>query len=165
MARIESTWDEILLRLLARLTAQVSEATDDTAIISSNPDELPPNPGGDYFFVLSPPPSWSFTEQYEGGESEQCQTHTTFIVTVWSTIQRDSVGRAKELFTNADRGLFVAATSVLKAFLGHDLQNADGTDEILNDPIHPSNMSWKRDDRAKASIQIAFDIKFDWDLS
>jgi len=149
MARIATSWENILLRVKLRLISQISEAKQSTCIISDNPDDLPPKPGGKFFFIVSPPPSYAFTEQWEGGEDEQAQVHTTIVVTVHSTAQMDAVGRAEQIFTHASRGLFPMSTKVLKAMLGHDLEDANG-DNILNEPIHPSNCSWRRGDRARS---------------
>lgn len=165
MAKLDGTkWETVIDRIQARITDQLDDATDDNCIISDDPEDLPSEPGGDFFYVVSPPPAHTFTVQFEGGETTQADVRTTVIITAHSIAQQDEPGRAVRWFTDGTYGIFIVTTTLLKALLGHVLLDSDG-DEIMNEPIHPSNISWKKNSRARGSVQIALDINFDWDLT
>ena len=90
------------------------------------------------------------------------------VVTVHSMVLLDESGRDAEFLTHATLGLVAKGTLVMKALAGHDLQDtADTPNEILDQPIFPSDAAVDRSEPAKGKglIQFGFMVVFDWDLS
>lgn len=166
MARNASTLDEILLRVVARLIDQITDATASTCYLSLDPDTLPaPNPG-EIVYVVSPAPSGQFDEaDVDGGGTELSVVYWPLVITIHNTAINDETGHDTEFLTNATRGVVGKTTDVLKALVAHDLQDAS-SNEILAQPLIPSSADVERVRATRrGSIQLAFTMKILWDLS
>lgn len=160
--QVNTTPDEILTRLVARLIDQIPEANESTCYISAKPEELPPNPG-DWILTVSPGQP-GFTETFQGGGQATLETSMTFTITIHGTHQNDEPGHSANFFGHAQRGLFPMFVKVAKALLDHELENEDGV-FCLNESIHPGQGNWVSYDRARNWIQLIVELTFDWDLS
>lgn len=166
MARNASTLDEILLRVVARLIDQITDANASTCYISLDPDVLPaPNPG-EIVYVVSPSPSGQFDESdQDAGGTDLAVVFWPLVITIHNTAINDETGHDTEFLTNASRGVVGKATGVLKALLAHDLQDAS-SNEILAQPLIASDAAVERvKSTRRGSIQFGFSMKILWDLS
>ncbi len=162
MAMIDGLPSVILEAIAARLRSQLSVA-EPLCFISDNPDETPPS-AGEIYYIVSPAPKGTFDSRcFDGGGQGVMTVNTMIIVTVHSSSQRDEPGRAKEMFTHANSGLFLLAKPVLKALAGWAPDAS--SDIIVNQPLFPDNYAWYRPSRDNSSFQVAFHLQFDWDMS
>lgn len=166
MARINSNVDIILQRTVARLIDQIDCATESTCFITDDPDAVNVGLPGDIWYTVSPGVSGSFLDPFfDGGGQEQAMVDTLIAVTIHNIQLHDEVGRGEEFFADDDRGMFDLAKPVLKAIAGYDLQDESGN-EILCQPFFPRDYNVHRDTKQRlGKMQIAFSVKFDWDLS
>ncbi len=166
MARSDSTLDEVLTQVVARLIDQLDDATTSTCYMSLDPDRLPAGNPGDFIYVVTPFPSGTFPWGQDGGGPNQVVCQWPVVVTIHNTAINDEVGREEEWITNTDRGVVIKSTLVLKALVTHDLQDVAAENEILAQPIQVFDGAIdKVQTKRRGSIQFAFLILFDWDLS
>lgn len=168
MARSTTTLAEVLTRIVARIIAQVTDATVSTCYMSLDPMALPaPNPG-DFIYVVSPHTNGQFDDRlFDGAGTSDVHVSWPIVVTIHSTAINDESGRDTEFLTNATRGIVTQAGLILKALAGHDLQESTDTDEILAQPIIPSDAALNRTqpEKGKGFMQFGFMVQFDWDVS
>lgn len=164
-----TTLDIVLTRMVARLIAEIDDATSSTCYISLDPNKLPsPNPG-EFIYVVSPAQSGQFDEgAFDGGGQDSTTTRWPIVVTVHSMAIKDESGHDAEFISNATTGIVAKGTEVLKALAGHDLQDTEvPSQDLLAQPIFPDNAAIDRAEPAKGKglMQFGFMVIFDWNLS
>lgn len=164
MARRDSNPSEILLALKARLIDQVDSANDVTCIINADPDQVPEPMPGEFHYVITPSPSFTFDDaMFTGGGQRQCTTNWIFAVTVHSRNNQDHTGSDEIFITSKEFGVFYRIGEVLKALAEYDLTD-EHDNPILNQPIYPYSGNFHRPTEREGSVQIGFSLQFDWDL-
>lgn len=160
-----STLDNILLRTVARLIDQVTDAGTANTYISTVPQELPPNPA-EFMFEVSPSNNYTFEEGHmTGGGTVMLHCITEIVVTIHVTGQPDQQGRDDHYLTHTDRGVIKQITGVLKALSIHDLQDAAGN-ELLSHPMRPVQGTIPpKDERKRGFVSLFFQCEFDWWMS
>ena len=150
----------VLLAVRQRVIDAIFLATVDNTYISDNPDSFPPSPS-DIVYVVSPSPTGTFdAASFAGGGLAHATINTIVLVTIHSIADHDEAGRAQQIFSHPDRGLFNLARPVWWVLSGHELRNTEG-ELLLDQPIFPGDYNWNRPDRRDNSIQLGFPILFD----
>lgn len=169
MARTDTTLDEILTQVVARLRDQISDANDSTCYLSMDPNDLRAPNSGEFIYVVTPATSGRFDDgAFDGGGQSMTTVNWPIVVTVHSLAMLDETGRDASFITHATLGIVAKGTNILKALAGHDLQDAeDVPSEILDQPIFPSDAALDRSqpEKGKGLMQFGFMVVFDWDLS
>lgn len=158
--------DDILKAIVRRIRDQVQGATESTCFLTDDPETIAAGLPGEIWYTVAPGQVGKFDESmFDGGGIEQAFTTTDVAVTIHNVAINEQIGRGTRLFTDKSKSIYHLATPVLKALAGHELLDEDGT-ALLAQPIFPSDYSVTRDpEKRTASIQLAFSIAFDWDLS
>jgi hypothetical protein len=124
-------------------------------------------PGGDYFVTISVGDG-IFNE----GEQipQQCIENSEFTVSGFTRIKTDSTGHDGYMLTDASRGTLPIKRKILKALVGKDLEDADGT-TFLRQLVFAKRASAPEiveiGDKGVLCgvVRITFGIKYDWNLA
>ena len=164
MAHVSDLPYEIIYDVTNRLRSTLKLAPAN-CFISDHPDDAPPTPSN-VWIVVSPDPGGSFVESHiVGGGQDHCTVETQVVTTIHAANQQDQAGHAKEFFGDRNEGVYVLAKNVLKVLTGYmPGEYADTPIQRLHQPLIPTQYTTQRQ-RPAGSIQIAFKVVFDWDLS
>lgn len=150
---------------LAEATTNIPWVTDGLVIVSDEPNASPAMPQ-DRWIVVTPSPQAQFDPAALGGGSWlQATVRSRVIVTVHHGADlRDVPDRINEFFMGESRSINIDARAVIKTLIRK--QNWEGPDglPLLNDPILPAETNFAKA-KSGGSIQIAFDIEYDEDLT
>lgn len=150
---------------LVAATTDIPWVTSGLVIVSDEPNAAPPMPQ-DRWIVVTPSPQAQFDQAALGGGSFfQASMRTRIIVTVHHGADvRDVPDRIDEFFMNSSRSISIDARAVIKTLIRKGNWNGPGGLPLLNDPILPAETNFAKA-KSGGSIQIAFDIEYDEDLT
>ena len=166
MARIATTLDKILLKVIDRMIEVVDSANPGNTYLSLQHEMDTPPSSSDVLYEISPAMTFRFEPgEFAGGGHHTLHTTTHILVTPHIIIDADPTGKDTLFLTHATRGACMRITDVLRALTEYDPENDDG-DQILAEPMRPleGQIPPKRD-RTSGLVDIAFEVQFDWDIS
>jgi len=166
MTRIDTTQDVVLTRIVARLRDQL-DLPDHRCFETLEPmtDPLVPK-GGDYLITVSPGDSRFDVDMQDAAGANQLMEMGSVTVTAYAKIALDPGDRATKIIHEVNRGMAPIKLRILKALVGHDLEDEDGN-YLLRQLIY-AMQAWRPQynlDTKIARIAVGFGVDFDWDLS
>lgn len=160
---------DVLQAVVSRLIREVDKFTDTNCFLTAEPpDEPPANVRNNLFCTVSPT-----NGQFDQGVHEGGGINTTFEdagveIVIFNAVKLDRVGHDSALLTEASRGLLVLKKQILKALSGHDLQDGNGEEILINlmAPLLSKNpRSSKGKEGAVGDLSLQFSTDFEWDLT
>ena len=156
--------------VIARLISKVDKLTESNCFLTAKPlDEPPAAVRNMVFCTVSPTDS-----QYDQGAHEGGGINATFElagveIVVYNAVRLDQVGHDAAALTDAARGLLILKHDILRALSGHDLQDGNGNEILINmmaPLLSGSPRSIKGDgDRHVGDISLQFSTDFEWNLT
>ena len=125
----------------------------------------PPPVPVDLFLTISPDGGQFDAAMLIGGDDQQATIDTGVIVSIHSNVRLDPGGRDQEVLMNADRGLLIMLTRVLKALTGFNPVVRDKY--CLREYMPPRGFSQPQrlDGEKRSRLDIHFGVSFDWNLA
>ena len=150
---------------LVSATTNIPWVAAGLVIVSDEPNAAPAMPQ-DRWIVVTPSPQAQFDQAALGGGSWlQATIRTRIIITVHHGADlRDTPDRIDEFFMGASRSISIDARAVIKTLIMKQNWNGPGGLPLLNDPILPAETNFAKA-KSGGSIQIAFDIEYDEDMT
>lgn len=180
-SKIEKIVDAVRDELVSA-TANIPWIGAGVVIVSDEPNAAPAMPA-DRWIVVTPSPQFQYDPAAIGGGAHlQLSTRTRIIVTVHHGADlRDVPDRIDEFFLGTSRSINIDVRGVLKTLTGKNWHDPipgqppdwpiDGPPYVppppiyyLNDPMLPAEGNWAKA-KSGGSVQIAFDIEYDEDLT
>lgn len=163
---IDTTQALVLERIVARLRDELglTERTCFETLEPRSPISVPP--GGGTFLTVALG-AGRFDEPMQiGGAQHVCYERTSIAVTIYSRLKLDSGHHAASQLRDATRGLLAQKHAVLRALVGHDLQDLAG-DSILGQWVAAVQAWPPRYDPESglAMLAVEFATDFVWDLT
>lgn len=147
----------LLDALKAHLTEHLRDATRDSVIVATNPDDEHQGPG-DVQFTLTPGGFTFLQQAFDGGARETFRTEWMVELTVRLFAQVDDPDRDEHVI----RETLILADSVLTALAGWNPRNSDGY-MLLAEPCWPMQGSAAtRMRRENGDIGLQLRLVFDW---
>lgn len=166
MTRIDTTQDTILTQIVARLR-DVLDLPAHRCYETLEPLTDPPVPkGGEYFLTVSPGDGHFDEGMQAGGGAAQLMERSSVSVTAYAKIALDPGDQATEILHEVSRGMLPIKKGILRALVGHDLQDEDDN-YLLRSQLY-ALQSWRPrylPDAKIAMIAVGFGTDFDWDLT
>lgn len=162
---ISTTQTDVLSAVVTRLRAEVTELANESTCFVSDYPYPPPNVANDLFATVSPVDGRFDEAQQIGAGNESVIEETGIVVTVFSRVKLDRVGKTEFLLQDATRGLLPLKRKILKALASHRLVN-DDDEELLVNYMHAMQGSAPRfdPDLKLGVMSLHFKTDFEWDL-
>jgi hypothetical protein len=164
--RINTTLDEVLLRMRDRLISQVKDASTANVFLTTGQFQagsLPPN-AAQFIYEVFPDPGVFDQALITAVCENQARVEMDVLIRIWSVIDLDQYDQNRVFLTDNLKGLIPRFTQVLRALHLHELCNIDG-DYLLSQPLRPKNYAVDRkEEREQGSLIVGFEAVFDWDL-
>ena len=165
MARIATDQETVLDAVVARLIRQMN----DVFRAANCYQTVEPHPQFDVahglFCQVSPAEGRFDDPALAGGGAHTCFENAITDVTVFSRVRLDQPNRSEKVLKDASRGLLVLKRRILTALTGHDLQDADGNEILINliAPVTATRPTFDPREHV-ASVSLAFSTDFEWNL-
>lgn len=177
MSRVDVTQSQAMEAVRLKLLEKFPALNDSTCFFSINPMQSVIPPGGDFWLTVSAGDGQFDQEMMDGSVADQCLEYGEVIVSAYSRIRLDRVGRDTSLMDDDARGLLSLKHQILKSLSGSDLlvPEEEPTDTFLRELLRPIRTTApdvfevaNNPGRARMEIgivSIVFSLHFDWDLS
>ena len=168
---VKTTEIDVLTAVVDRLRDQISEFTDSTCFLTSQPlQSIPSNVRDNLFCTVSPMSSTFEQDVFDGaGANAICEDAGVYVV-VYNAIRLDRVGADTSLLTHASRGLLKIKQDILAALAGHRLVDGSANELLIRemapmsaDAINSGQLE-KRPEHV-GDMGLVFNTPFEWSLS
>ncbi|MDA0991046.1 MAG: hypothetical protein O3A51_09880 [Verrucomicrobia bacterium] len=163
-----TTPDVVLKLTVDRLIDQIDDVNSDSIYITTGQFStlsLPASPS-QYLYEVFYGPGMFDPSLMDAACGQEARIEAQILVRLWGVVDIDEHEQNEQFLTDQTLGLFPRMTAVLKALHLHNLNPGGDSDDILAQPMRPSQMGVDpKYSRESGSIITAFDVLFDWDLS
>lgn len=156
---------EVLTRVMARLIAEVTDATAVNTFLTTRPDDPPPAGAADVYFGISLDEGPINRPMLAGAGENIIRVETTIAVNLWTIYRGDRSEWDTEFLTNDTLGILPRCTGVIAAFTNHELLNAGG-DRIVAENMMPLRLGVRSKLTGEwGQVMLPFECNFDWAIA
>jgi hypothetical protein len=165
-------YDDVLLKVVARLIDQIEGANESNCYLSLDPDSLPSNPG-DHVYVVAPVAGQFRAGAFIGGGLNHLATEAGCKVAIHCPSLIDQNQRDAVAITDASLSVLRKATAVIAALCHTGAGPLPGSAWVprvgeydLTGQFEPVSFAlFKHANDAIRSIELSFRFSFDWDMT